>query len=121
MKILYLLIGSLGLILTIAALMLPIVPATPFLIVALYGFSRGSRRMHHFLTGLPFIKPLYETLQREQSFTRRQKIILSALTLPIAIVPLVVVENHFVHMICLIVSIISILVICCYHHPVQQP
>ena len=116
MKIVYLLIGSIGLLLTVAALILPIVPATPFLIIALFGFSRGSRRIHSFIVGLPFIKPLYETLEREYAFTRAQKITLSLLTLPVAIVPLYLSEDIRVRALCLAISLISILVIWLYRH-----
>lgn len=116
MKIVYLVIGSIGLLLTVAALILPIVPATPFLIVALYGFSKGSKRMHDFIVCLPFIKPLYETLERERTFTVPQKLTLSVLTLPVAIVPLYLSEDIRVRALCIAVSLLSILIIWLYRH-----
>ena len=117
MKVLYLLIGSLGLVLTILALILPIIPATPFLLITLFGFSRGSQRIYYVLISLPFIKPLYHELQINGYFTFWQRIGLTIVTLPMAIAPFILIDNKASHYVAVIISTISIVVIWLYRHP----
>lgn len=49
-------IGCFFLVLAFLALILPIVPATPFLLGSLHFFSRGSTRIHTWLLSLPFMR-----------------------------------------------------------------
>ncbi len=48
-KILYLIIGWIALVLGIIGAFLPIMPTVPFLIVALWGFSKSSEKFHNWL------------------------------------------------------------------------
>lgn len=49
MKLIYLIIGWIALILGIIGAFLPIMPTVPFLIVALWGFSKSSEKFHSWL------------------------------------------------------------------------
>ena len=50
MKIVYLIIGFLGLGLGVLGAILPLLPAFPFLLLAAFGFGQGSDRLHRWLT-----------------------------------------------------------------------
>lgn len=47
-------LGCISVILGIIGALLPIVPTTPFIILAAYLFSKSSPRVHSYLTSLPY-------------------------------------------------------------------
>ncbi len=57
----------------IAGVFLPLVPATPFLLVAVYAFARSSPRLHHWLTSHPRFGPFIDNWQRFGAISPRAK------------------------------------------------
>jgi uncharacterized membrane protein YbaN (DUF454 family) len=72
-KILFIIAGFLFLALGVAGIILPVLPATPFLLAASFCFLRGSARLHRRLMSDPRIGPRLERF-RAQGLTRREKI-----------------------------------------------
>lgn len=70
---LWLTVGCLALLLGIAGLVLPILPTTPFVLLAAYGFSRSSARFHHWLLRHPFFGKLIQDWQREGAISQAAK------------------------------------------------
>ena len=49
-KVLYILLGCIGLVLGAVGAVLPLLPAFPFLMLAAFCFARSSQRLHNGLT-----------------------------------------------------------------------
>jgi uncharacterized protein len=82
----------LGLLLTavgLAGVILPLLPTTPFLLLAAACFARSSRRCHCWLIGHPLFGPTIRQWQQERTLPRRSKytaILLLILTMGTSIV-----------------------------------
>lgn len=78
----YLVIGSIATLLAIAGAMLPGLPATPFLLVALWAFARSSPRLMHGLARIPVLRQALAEAQRfEERRTIRLEVKLFALAM----------------------------------------
>jgi len=116
-KIFYLTVGLFGLIMAAMAAVLPFFPAAPFILIALYGLSRGSKRIHNFVVKLPVVRTLHETLEKDGELTTKQKLFLSIFVLPVAITPWLITEELIYKFIGATISFFSILIIFLYKHP----
>jgi uncharacterized protein len=73
LRTLYLVTGWMFVGLAAAGVALPLVPTTPFLIVAAACFARSSPRFHAWLLGSRVFGPLIRTWQESRSIPRRAK------------------------------------------------
>nr|WP_306669569.1 YbaN family protein [Pollutimonas harenae] len=78
-KTLFNVAGTLALILAILGIFLPLLPTTPFLLLASACYLRGSERLHHWLMTHRMLGPYLSNLQAGRGIPLRGKII--ALTL----------------------------------------
>lgn len=74
----------------IAGVILPLVPTTPFLLLAVYAFARSSPRLHDWLLTHPRLGPPIRDWQAHGAISRRCKLLavsvmMAALLLSIAI------------------------------------
>lgn len=58
----------------IAGIMLPIVPTTPFLLLAAFAFARSSPRLHAWLVDHPRLGPPIDNWRRQGAISRRAKV-----------------------------------------------
>jgi uncharacterized protein len=65
----------------ILGIFLPLLPATPFLLLAAYGFSRSSPRFHHWLLRHPYLGPPVIDWQNRGVIRFKTKIYASAFML----------------------------------------
>jgi uncharacterized membrane protein YbaN (DUF454 family) len=69
----WLLLGLLAIALAAAGVVLPLLPTTPFLLVAAFAFARSSPRLHAWLLSHRYFGPLIENWRRHGAIDRRTK------------------------------------------------
>lgn len=75
MKLFFNFTGSVFLLLGIAGVILPLVPATPFLLLAGFFFSRGSPRFHRWIIHHKYFGPPIKDWETRGVISRNNKII----------------------------------------------
>ena len=74
-RLAWLLVGFLSLSLGVIGIALPLLPTTPFILVAAIAFARSSNRLHDWLITHNIFGPLIDNWQRYGAISRRAKII----------------------------------------------
>ncbi len=69
----YIAAGFVSVALGIAGIPLPLLPTTPFLLLAAFCFARGSQRWHHWLMTHPTLSPYILAFRDNSGLTRSQK------------------------------------------------
>ena len=80
-RILWLAAGGLSLSLGVAGVVLPLLPTTPFVILAAWCFARSSPRLREKLVNSRMFGPSLQDWQRERAIARRAKISASVVML----------------------------------------
>lgn len=111
MRVGYLVFGWIALIFAAIALVIPLVPITPFIIVSLYCFSRGSETMKRFLLTIPFINSVHKEISERHTLNRTQQVIFSGLALASLIVPFVFDLNQTLKISAVILACVTLAVI----------
>lgn len=86
--------GSLALLLGLAGLFLPVLPTTPFILLAAACYARASRRLHDRLLAHPAFGPVIREWQAHRSLPYRTKRIAIALMSVSITVSIIVVRQH---------------------------
>ena len=73
-KILYILLGCVGLALGAIGTVLPLLPAFPFLLLAAFSFARSSEKLHRWFTGTKLYKNNLESYIKGKGMTWKTKI-----------------------------------------------
>ena len=82
MKFIYIILGFLFLGLGILGIPLPILPTTPFLLLASYFFARGSKRMNAWFISTSIYKNHIDEFIRTRSMTLKKKL---SILLPVSL------------------------------------
>ena len=95
MRYIYLLIGMISLGLGCIGIVLPILPTTPFLLLAGFCFARSSQRMHRWFVSSKLYQKHLESFVKRRAMTVKTNVyILSFASLMLAF-PLFLTENLF--------------------------
>ena len=73
MKILYALLGFIFLGIGIAGIILPGLPGTVFLLIALFCFTRSSERLHNWFIGTPIYQNHLKEFNEQRALTKKAK------------------------------------------------
>ncbi len=73
-KMIWLMLGFFGLGIGAVGAVLPILPAFPFLMLALFSFGKSSEKLHKWFVGTSLYKNNLESFVKGQGMTRRTKI-----------------------------------------------
>ncbi|HEX9792500.1 MAG TPA: YbaN family protein [Planctomycetota bacterium] len=84
----FLAVGLLCVALAALGLFLPLLPTTPFLLLAVWCFSRSSPRLQHWLLHSPVFGPVLDDWQARGAVRRRVKVVATVLMLAMIAYPL---------------------------------
>lgn len=73
-KILYVIVGCIGVGVGAVGAVLPLLPSFPFLLLAAFCFARSSKRLHTWFTGTKLYKNNLESYVEGKGMTRKTKI-----------------------------------------------
>lgn len=74
-KPIYITLGIISLILGIIGAVLPVLPTTPFAILAAYFFSKSSPKLHNWILNLKYIGPSIQEWEKHHVIRPRAKVI----------------------------------------------
>lgn len=72
-KTIWMVIGTISCMLGLLGVILPGLPTTPFLLVTIIAYSKGSKRFHTWFTQTKFYKKYLLLIHERRSITRKQK------------------------------------------------
>ena len=74
-KYIYITVGLIAVVLGAIGVALPILPTTPFLLLASYCFARGSERFNNWFINTKLYKNHLESFVNERAMTLKQKLL----------------------------------------------
>ncbi len=109
MKIIYILLGFLTLGLGLIGILLPILPTTPFLLLTLFFFAKGSTRFHTWFIQTKIYHKYLKTFAEERSMTRKQKWRLMIFVDLVLLTSMIIINQWLVTVLLLVVGILKYL------------
>lgn len=82
MKLLYSLLGFLAIAVGLIGVVVPGLPTTPFLLLALFCFTKSSERLHRWFVSTKIYKKYLENYDRNRAMTMKQKLSILAFSAP---------------------------------------
>lgn len=93
MKLIYLILGFLAVALGLIGIPTPGLPTTPFLLLALYFFSKGSPRVQHWFMGTTLYKKYLQSYDETRAMTMKQKLSILLISTPFSLFAFFVLPN----------------------------
>ncbi|MBM6860737.1 YbaN family protein, partial [Clostridium saudiense] len=92
-KYIYITVGLIAFVLGSIGVALPVLPTTPFFLLASFCFARGSERFNTWFTNTKLYKKHLESFVKERAMTLKQKISLLAFANFMLAFPIILVDN----------------------------
>ena len=93
MKILYTLLGTIFFLIGIFGIVLPILPTTPFLLLTLYFYAKGSKGFHDWFVNTKIYHRYLKDFVTHRAMTRKQKWTLMLFVDAMLLFPLIILES----------------------------
>ena len=91
-RVMWVLAGSICVLLGVIGIALPLLPTVPFLLLAAFCFGRSSQRLHNWLVNHPKLGPPIVSWQRHKAISSRAKMLalmsMSAMLVISALIPI---------------------------------
>ena len=105
-KYIYVTVGLLAFAIGAIGIILPILPTTPFLLLASFCFVRGSEKFDRWFKSTKIYKKHLESFVNEKAMTMKQKIIILLFVNIMLAIPIILIDN--LHMRLFLVGLICI-------------
>ena len=92
-KVLYVTVGFIAFALGAIGVVLPVLPTTPFLLLASVCFAKGSDRFINWFVSTKIYKKHLESFVQERAMTLKQKIVILAFADTMIAIPFIMVDN----------------------------
>ncbi|MBM4764498.1 YbaN family protein [Bacillus sp. B15-48] len=102
-KIIYIGLGFFFMGLGMIGIVLPVLPTTPFLLLALYFFVKGSKRFELWFRGTNVYKKYLEDFVRDRSMTLKQKLSINLFADAMILIPFIILDNNWLRVFLLLV------------------
>ena len=109
-KYLYVTAGLISVVLGAIGVILPVLPTTPFLLIASYCFAKGSERFDKWFKGTKLYKKHLESFVNNREMTLKQKWTLLLFADFMMMFPLIILDSLIVK------GIIVVVIICKYYY-----
>lgn len=97
-KVIYISIGLIAFALGAIGVILPILPTTPFLLLASVCFVKGSDKFDRWFKSTKIYKKHLESFVKERAMTLKQKILILAFADTMMLIPCIIVDNLLMRM-----------------------
>ena len=101
-KYLYITIGLISVALGAIGVIFPILPTTPFLLLASFCFARGSEKFNNWFTSTKLYKNHLDSFVKERAMTLKDKICILAFADFMLMFPLIILDSLFIKLLILV-------------------
>lgn len=108
MKYFYITIGLIAFILGAIGVVLPILPTTPFLLLASFCFTKGSDRFNIWFKNTKVYKKHLESFANEKSMTLKQKVSILAFADAMLLIPIITINSLHLRLFLVVLIIFKI-------------
>lgn len=95
MKLIYFIVGIIAMSLGAIGVILPVLPTTPFLLLAAFCFAKSSKRFHSWFTQTNLYKNHLESFVEERAMTLRTKVTLLAFASSMLLLAMYFMQNWY--------------------------
>ena len=106
-KYIYITIGLISVVLGAIGVILPILPTTPFLLLASYCFAKGSDRFNNWFINTKLYKNHLDSFVKERAMTLKEKICIVGFADFMLVFPLIILDSLFMKFVILTLILIK--------------
>ena len=113
--------GLISLVLGIIGIALPLLPTTPFLLLAAFCFARGSRKLHHWLVEHPRLGPPIRDWETYRAISKRGKTLAMIAIVAVFVISILAgVATYVIAIQAVVLSAVSLFILTRPHPPHER-